>query len=465
MSEAILSVGIDLGTSTTQMIVSRLRMQNTAAPFTIPRMEITDREILYKSPVHFTPLLSADTLDAGAIQAIVAEEYRRAGIRPQDVETGAVIITGETARKENAKQVLQALSDFAGDFVVATAGPALESVLAARGAGADRYAGENRRYVLHMDIGGGTSNLALYGPDGQLLDTGCLNVGGRLMKFDSDGTVTYLSPVLAGISPLQPGDRAAPETLKPVLRQMVQALEEAAGLQPPTDCLTHFITDKTVALPQAPLVLSFSGGVADLIGTGEGDWLRYGDLGVLLGQAIAASKLWQGDHTMGRETIRATVVGAGSYATELSGSTISYTGVEFPLQNLPVLTLTEAEEAAPPEALAQAIGDKLALYPSDSPVALALRGQVSPPYREITRLAAGIAKGLAPVYRAGRPLVVALEQDMGKALGQALASHLPQPRRLVCLDGLHIPEGSYLDIAAPVGGAALPVIVKTLAFQ
>lgn len=466
MSEAILSVGIDLGTSTTQMIVSRLRMQNTAAPFTIPRMEITDREILYKSPVHFTPLLSADTLDAGAIQSIVAEEYRRADIRPQDVETGAVIITGETARKENARQVLAALSDFAGDFVVATAGPALESVLAARGAGADQYARACRRHVLHMDIGGGTSNLALYGPDGQLLDTGCLNVGGRLMKFDSEGVVTYLSPVLAEVSPLKPGDRAAPETLEPVLRRMVQALEEAAGLAPPTDCLTHFITDKTVKLPQAPLVLSFSGGVADLIGTGEEDWLRYGDLGVLLGQAIAASGLWQGAHTLGRETIRATVVGAGSYATELSGSTIAYTGVEFPLQNLPVLTVTEREEAAPPEALAQAIAEKLTLFPPDSPVALALRGQVSPPYGEIIRLAEGIARGLEPVRRAGHPLVVTLEQDMGKALGQAIASHLPQPRRLVCLDGLHVPEGSYLDIAAPVGGgAALPVVVKTLAFQ
>ena len=466
MSDAILSVGVDLGTSTTQMIVSRLKMENTAAPFTIPRMEITDREILYKSPVHFTPLLSADTLDAQGIEAIVAEEYRRAGIRPQQVETGAVIITGETARKENAKQVLEALSDFAGDFVVATAGPALESVLAARGAGADQYARERRAYVLHMDIGGGTSNLALYGPEGKLLDTGCLNVGGRLMKFDMDGTVTYLSPVLAGICPLEVGDRAAPEELKPVLDQMIRALEEAAGLEPPTDCLTHFITDKTVQLPQEKVILSFSGGVADLIGEEKGDWLRYGDLGVLLGRAIARSKLCHGPHTLGRETIRATVVGAGSYATELSGSTVAYTGVEFPLQNLPVLTLTAKEEAAPPEILARTIGDKLAMYPQDSPVALALTGQSSPPYEEIRRLAEGIAKGLEPVYRMGHPLVVLLEQDMGKALGQALASYLPQPRKLVCLDGLHAPEGSYLDIAAPVGhGTALPVVIKTLAFQ
>ena len=84
------------------------------------------------------------------------------GFRQADISTGAVIITGETARKENAKQVLAALSDFAGDFVVATAGPDLESILAARGAGIDEYSKEHHNRILHFDIGGGTSNLALY---------------------------------------------------------------------------------------------------------------------------------------------------------------------------------------------------------------------------------------------------------------------------------------------------------------
>ena len=140
MRETLRSVGIDLGTSTTQLIFSRLTVENTASPYAVPRMEIRDREILYRSPVHFTPLVNADTLDAGAIGQLLTEEYRRAGIDPADVDTGAVIITGETARKENARAVLEAVSHLAGQFVVATAGPALESVLAARGAGADRCA-------------------------------------------------------------------------------------------------------------------------------------------------------------------------------------------------------------------------------------------------------------------------------------------------------------------------------------
>ena len=462
MSESLLSVGIDLGTTTTQMIVSRLQLENTAAPFTIPHMEIRDREILYRSGVHFTPLLSADVLDADAIQIIIRQEYERAGIVPEQVQTGAVIITGETARKDNAREVLRALSDLAGEFVVATAGPALESVLAARGAGADRYAKEHGVSVLHFDIGGGTSNLALYGPEGQLLDTGCLNVGGRLMKFDPQGIVTYVSPVLKERNVPGLGERATPEQLQPLLEFLVGALEEAAGLRPATGCLRALITDKTVELPERRMVFSFSGGVADLIGRPEGDWLQYGDLGVLLGRAIRNSKLCQKTYILGQETLRATVVGAGSYSTELSGSTISYCGVEFPLQNIPAVTLSQEEETEKPDALCAAIQKKAALFPDEN-FALSLRGNSSPTYQEIVRLAKGISGGLS--HRKG-PAVVILEEDMGKALGQALRNELGLQAQVVCLDGLHIPEGSYLDIAAPVaGGTTIPVVVKTLAFS
>ena len=161
MGETLHSVGIDVGTSTTQLILSRLTVENRANAYAVPDFTIGDREILYRSPIHFTPLRSATELDAAGIRQIVAEEYRLAGIQPQRVSTGAIIITGETSRKENARAVLDALSDFAGEFVVATAGPDLESVLAAKGAGAVDYSQRTGKTVLHMDIGGGTSNLAL----------------------------------------------------------------------------------------------------------------------------------------------------------------------------------------------------------------------------------------------------------------------------------------------------------------
>lgn len=443
--ESILSVGIDLGTSTTQMVLSRLQVENTAAAFSVPHMEIVEREVLYRSEIHFTPLLSADTIDGLGVRSIIAAEYEKAGIKPSDVQTGAVIITGETARKENARQVLSALAEFAGDFVVTTAGPALESILAARGAGADRAARKKRRYVLHMDIGGGTSNLALFDPEGQLVDTGCLNVGGRLMKFDEEGRPTYISPVLKGM------DTSDPQNLA---RELAEVLEQAAGLRPRDNRLENLITDKMVTLPQEPVLVSFSGGVADLIDKEETDWLRYGDLGVLLGSAIAKSKLCAKAYLLGQETIRATVIGAGSHTTELSGSTISYLGIEFPLQNLPVVHLHQVSH--------EEIREKLSIYGEEG-AALFLEGEQNPSFRQIAQMAETIADAVQPL---SWPLVVAVEQDMAKALGQALQLRLGKEVPLICIDRIHIPPGSYLDIAAPVaGGAAVPVIIKTLAFE
>ena len=130
-----------------------------------------------------------------------------------------------------ARAVLAAISHLAGTFVVATAGPALESVLAARGAGADVYAREHRKWVLHLDIGGGTTNLARIDPQGKIVETGCLNVGGRLVKLDPQGTVTYVSPVLKGFPAPRVGERATPETLSPLLDRLVAVLEEALRRQ------------------------------------------------------------------------------------------------------------------------------------------------------------------------------------------------------------------------------------------
>ena len=178
MSETLLSVGLDVGTSSTQLVVSELTLENQASSFAVPEMKITGRQIRYESPVYMTPLLDADRIDGEKVREIVEKEYEKAGITREAVDTGAVIITGETSRKENADAVLSALSALAGDFVVATAGPDLESRLAAKGAGAVAYSAETGQTVLHMDIGGGTSNLCLI-REGEIADTGCINVGGR----------------------------------------------------------------------------------------------------------------------------------------------------------------------------------------------------------------------------------------------------------------------------------------------
>ena len=158
MDRTLTSVGLDVGTTSTQLIVSRLRVEDRSDRFTVPELAIRERQVVYRSPIHFTPLIRDQLVDGEALRALVDAEYERAGIARKDVDTGAVIITGETSRKENAAAVLQSLTGLAGEFVVATAGPHLESMLAAKGAGAVARSERTGKTVMHFDIGGGTSN-------------------------------------------------------------------------------------------------------------------------------------------------------------------------------------------------------------------------------------------------------------------------------------------------------------------
>ncbi len=452
MAEKLLSVGLDVGTTSTQMILSELAIENRASSFAVPEMEIAERRILYKSPVYFTPLLDESHVDGGALREIVEEEYRRAGIERRQVDTGAIIITGETSRKENARVVLEALADLAGDFVVATAGPDLESVLAAKGAGAVEYAARTGKTVLHMDIGGGTSNLALI-RDGKILDTGCLNVGGRLIKFDKQGNITYVSPVLQEICPLRAGEHPAPEQVDAVARKLAEALEMAAGRRDAAALLERLTTQESGPMETAvpgDTVVSFSGGVADCIAR-DVPPLEFGDMGPALGRAIRESRLCQGGYVLGSETIRATVIGAGCHSAQLSGSTVFCQNVDFPLKNVPVVNISSDQQE---EGLARAI--RHGLTRQEGMAVIAMPGLESPSYSQVGLLAEEIAAGAGD-----GPVLLCLEQDMAKALGQALAVRLGRSAKILCLDRVKVGEGSYLDVGAPVG-PTFPVVVKTL---
>ena len=439
MGNKLLSVGLDVGTTSTQMILSELVIENKASAFSVPEMEICQRHVLYQSPIYFTPLLQADRIDGDGIRAILTEEYQKAGIRRDLVDTGAIIITGETARKENAATVLQALSDFAGDFVVATAGPDLESVLAAKGAGAVAYAAETGKTLLHIDIGGGTSNFALI-REGSIVSTGCLNVGGRLLTLDKHGAITYISPVLTGIFDAKIGQIPTTGQLEDLANTLVSALEMAAGLRPAGPLLEQLRTKDSAQLtilPGEELVFSFSGGVADCIDTVHPD-LAFGDIGPILGRRIRQSLLCRGPYRLGAQTIRATVIGAGSYTTQLSGGTVFYQNTLFPLKNLPVVTQIRA------------------LSRLDGPGVLALPYIRDVPYRQLLDLAEEIAQNWP-----AQPVLIGLQADMAKALGHALALRFPKDKPIVCIDRVILQEDSYLDIGSPIQGA-IPIVVKTL---
>ncbi len=456
MAESLLSVGLDVGTTSTQLVVSRLTIQNRASVFSVPQMDIEDREILYRSPVYFTPLLGQDRVDGLKIREIVEKEYENAGITKDMVDTGAVIITGETSRKENARAVLDALAELAGDFVAATAGPDLESVLAAKGSGAVDFSQKTGKQVLHIDIGGGTSNFAWI-REGKVVSTGCMNVGGRLIKLRDTGTVSYISPVLEGLTELKVGEHAAPEQLAAVAQILVHGLEMGAGLRPATDLLDKLWTKECaqahVLDETEDWVISFSGGVAECIDTLHRPG-AFGDMGVELGQAIKGSLLCRGEYRVGENAIRATVIGAGCHSAQLSGSTVFCRGVALPLKNLPVAEIShqEQESVELPGLIRQRIKE------TDSfPVALALPG-FSGGYERLTALAERIAAASG-----NGPVIVCVEADMAKALGQKLGLLLPDTP-VLCIDRVQLNAGSYLDVGQ-FAGPALPVVVKTLVWE
>lgn len=455
MLKSLCSVGLDVGTTTTQMVVSRLELQNRASSFAVPELSITRRQVVYESPVYPTPLLGIDRVDGPGIRGILEEEYRKAGLRREDVDTGAVIITGETSRKENARAVLDALAEYAGDFVVATAGPDLESILAAKGAGAVEYSARTGETLLHMDIGGGTSNLALI-ENGEVTATGCMNVGGHLVTFDKTGTITYVSPVLDKLCKLKTGEKLTRETGQTVARMLAEGLEIAAGLRPEGALSDALWTAEAVGafpIPRKPVVISFSGGVADCIRE-KREWTAHGDLGPLLGQAIGESQLCAGPFRLGEETIRATVIGAGSHSAQLSGSTVFCRNMALPLKNLPAVALTRQEQVLPQSELDGRIRQKFSML--DGPGILALPGFAAPDYSTLTRLA-GVLKGC---FGDG-PVLIAVETDMAKALGQAIALGLPPDQPVLCIDRVKLDTGSFLDVGKPIG-PALPVVVKTI---
>ncbi|ANZ97758.1 Ethanolamine reactivating factor for ammonia lyase eutBC [Brochothrix thermosphacta] len=476
MLEKMLTVGIDLGTSTTQLVLSELTIENLASAFSVPRITISDKRVIYRSDIIFTPLLSEEVIDAEAIKTFVSQQYHKAGIKKEHIQMGAVIITGETARKENSALVLEALSGFSGDFVVATAGPDLESIIAAKGAGAHTYSEKTRKSVVNLDIGGGTTNLAVF-TDGELIDTACFDIGGRLVKINPDTReITFITEKIKRVIAsagwdIEVGQTASVKKLTPLAQEMACILAQSIGAAEKSPYYEQSITHHGLTSNVASDYVSFSGGVADCIAVELGsDPFEFGDMGQLLGWAIAQSSAFQAMAIIPSvETIRATVVGAGSHTAEISGSTISYTGASLPLRNLPVLKLTDADNRLESEPLAKSITEKLGWYKVNEEfqmIALGFEGEPSPSFTRIQSLAKAIVTGLQPLIEKNYPVVIVVAQDMAKALGQALFAELPQAYPFVCLDSVKVENGDYIDIGLPVAeGKVLPVIVKTLVFN
>lgn len=501
---AILSVGIDVGTSTTQVVFSKLQMDNAGGYFSVPRVAIVDKEVVYKSEVYMTPLKTDVLIDTEALRDIVAAEFRKAGYRPEDTDSGAVIITGESARKENSDAVLKSLSDFAGDFVVSAAGPDMESLIAGKGSGAWQYSMDHHCRVANLDIGGGTTNVVLF-EDGETVARGCLDIGGRLICMSPQGIITKVSPAAAvmaqaaGVS-VSVGDRCDESKLAAVTRQMAAVLNvylgvgvlaggkadtaknavgagncssvrTAGSIEDIETILQQIKTpgSSDFPVPERVQAVFFSGGVADLIYHESADTWAYGDIGVLLGRAIQASRLYTDFRKMEPgETIRATVVGAGTYTTTISGSTITYSDDIFPLKNIPVIKLDEDLQEACFAGETEPVIRRIqwALGQNDEEhFILAMPGKRDPGYAEMKRAAAAIRQIMDRVQPPGEPILLVIESDIAKAMGQMIRQQPELKRQVVAIDSIHVEDGEYVDMGKPMmNGMVIPVVVKTLIF-
>ena len=480
MKETLISVGIDVGTTTTQVIFSNITIENMSSGARVPEFKIVGKEIFYKGKIHFTPLRSNTEIDETALKEIIEREYKIAGINPDDIDSGAVIITGETARKENAQNISKVLSGYAGEFVVATAGPDLEGIIAGKGSGAAKLSYENNDIVANFDIGGGTTNIAVFS-QGEPIDTTCLDIGGRLLRFDKSGLVEYISPKLADVCKevnisIEKGKKYPDEVIRKICRYMAEILLEVSGARPRSRLLELTLSPKSTALRLDYKIdrVSFTGGVADYIynNQAETDLYKFGDIGILLGYEIKAilndfaSKV-----IMPEETIMATVVGAGTQTMDISGSTISYSqSATLPLKNIPIIEITEKEERVNEEELEKTIMAKLQWYCLETQkqkVALFLKGERNVSFEKVTSLSKVIAKVWEEFYPHGEEVIVVIENDMAKVLGQSISRKLSNKQReVVCIDGIKVSSGDYIDIGKPIGnGSVLPVVIKTLVFN
>ncbi len=472
----LVSVGIDVGTTTTQVVFSRLIVQDTARAGQVPRLQVHARSVLYQSPVYLTPLLSPDEVDVGRLAELVHQAYQEAGIRPEQIETGAVIITGEAARARNAEAILQALAGMAGDFVVTVAGPNLEAQIAGRGSGAAAYSVDHYTQVTNVDIGGGTANAAIFRL-GEHLCSSALAVGGRQIEIErTSGLVRRIPPpgrhIIETLNlPLRQGGRAEMEPLRRFCEAMADLIVDLAlGEVSPLGRQLQ-LTPPLVQARQSS-VFFFSGGVGayyyDPIPiTTLADVLIHDDVGPLLAECLRFHPRLQGlSIRCPAQTLRATVLGAAGQTVTLSGSTIWAEADLLPQRNLPVVRphLTVADLA--PERLAAAMRQAVQrwdVHPDNGNVAIVLDLPVPLDYPLLQAVAGGVVVYAAD-WPPSRPLVLILERDYAQVLGQTIKALRPD-LPLLAIDQVGLGEGDWIDIGPPMlDGRVVPLSVKTLVF-
>ncbi len=469
------TVGIDIGSSTSHLMFSTVRMQRLSEALS-SRFVVVGREVIWRSPIALTPYRPDYTIDADALKRFIDKAYREAELTPDDIDSGAVILTGEALKRHNAHQIADLFAAEGGKFVCASAGHNLEAVMAAHGSGAVALSRRENKTVLSVDIGGGTTKFALV-RNGHVLSNAAVAIGGRLVAFDEENRITRIEqPALriadaAGIG-LKLGEKLTDADRDRLVAAMTGALLQYIN-QVPQQGLTAdlALTDPLAANP-APNIVAFSGGVAEFIYGRES--VDHGDLGRPLAEAlVAALKDKQVPYPVydPGQGIRATVVGASQFTVQVSGNTIlvSDPGI-LPLRNIPVIRPHlhldgEFTAMQVSEEIARALAG-FDMVEGENAVALAFRWQGEPLHARLHCLAEGICQGMTRTLRDGKPLIVMMDGDVGRTLGRILRHELDVAGDVISVDGLQLKDFDYVDIGAVIQPTnVVPLIIKSLLFS
>ena len=467
----ILSVGVDVGSSTSHLVFSKLFLKRDERSET-RRFNIENRRIVHEGRIIYTPLLDDRTIDIARLSDFLMEEYQAASIDPADIQTGAVIITGESARKENAQQIVRALSDDAGRFVAATAGPNFESMLAALGSGAAARSKECSGTILSCDIGGGTSNIAV-SRNGEILSTSCISVGGRLLGVDFENKLWRIDPPAAevidhlGMS-YNIGDTIIPGDIEIIAATFADVLYEALTGPVKSQLARKLMLTDDLEFPNQIDEFTFSGGVAELI---YGGLNNFNDIGQILAEKIKFfSYRLPAPVIELPNKIRATVIGAGAYSLSISGcSGFMDHQISFPLRNIPVVRVDVDQSKLSIEHVVSQINSSYRRFDTtegEEVVALYFTDPVRVSYPQLELFARSIESALKNTIRRKLPVVLVFETDVACSVGNVIRRETGLKTNLLSLDELKLKEGDWIDIGEPlVDGQVFPVTVKSLAFH
>jgi ethanolamine utilization protein EutA len=465
------SVGIDIGSSTSHLIFSHITLRREGASLS-GKFKVANREVLYRSPIMLTPYLSATKIDTDKVNEFIHNAYTEAGLTPEDVDTGAVIITGEALKKENAQPIVEFFAKYSGKFICAAAGHNHEALLAAYGCGAVDLSKSECKTVLNVDMGGGTTKFSLV-EDGVVTQTASINIGARLIAFDEGDVITRVED--AGREMMKElghsakvGDKITETQKEDFGAYMAGILFETIERGP-----TSAMAKRLMVTP--PFInyrgfdqiehIVFSGGVSEHVY--DRDPKSYGDIGPVLGKHMRAylRKLPTGVLREPIEGIRATVIGAGEYTIQASGNTSYVSNVHaLPVHGLKVIQAVIRQGDSVSAALTQSLR-KFDLPRFTAGLALSLTVDGVPDYQSVRRIAEGVAEILKQTDDTESPLYLTLDLDIAKSLGGILKDEFKVARDIIAVDGIEVGDLDYIDIGECLGiTEVIPVTVKSLMF-